>query len=532
MYITFKKICKNILLIVISLGIALICAEIVTRIVHHDKIFSLALVSKQISVTSNSNSVVISDDAVDPTIDINSLLAKIPLAAGVKKNWFYQSPSTLTNRAAQPNADLTWRTAVAPAIGFQIGDVYNLDYVLDQICNNKQHYYAYNDELNALNSIYVFKNKDGSPYPLFHFLKATTFPSGLVTNKFGFRGAEIPFQKPARTIRIAFLGASTTVDQHNYSHAYPEYVGYWLNLWAKSQHLNIKFDVINAGASGYHSEDIAARFVNEVLPLQPDIAIYYEGANQFWPNSFIKFKNPNVALHRPQMILSVSAITRYSSFITDLILAYNKIFFANAKEPAKPAYSVEWPAAVNETNPDLSSSELPFDLKRSINSFNLILKNAQQQKVLFIPTSFVWNVYPGLILHYPHDMYIYSQLNTTFWPFSYAWIHRYSNFQNNVYRKFAQQNHLYFIDIDEYFPRDNNLFVDGIHGTPTGVRMLAWVELQQLIPIIQAQIAAGKLPRPWQNETPPKDYFNNHGNFIITKKEVYDACERMKKNIK
>lgn len=527
-----KNVFKNILLVVVSLSIAFLIVEMVTRKMHGYKIMSVALWKPPVALPIDSSSQVSVKVDPDPMGDIpelNDLLAHIPLAKGVEKNWFYQSPPPLSNRAPSPNADLVWRDKKAPMLGFQVGHVYNLDYVLDELCNHKQHFYGDNDELNAINSIYVFKDKMGSPYPLFHFLKGTTFPSGLVTNQFGFRGPEIPFEKPPRTIRIAFLGASTTIDQHNYPHAYPEYVGHWLNLWAQAQHLNVKFDIINSGGSGYHSEDTMVRFQNEVLPLQPDIAIYYEGANQFWPGSIVNRKD-RLLFHRPTMIVSVPAITRYSAFIADLIMAYNKILFVNAKEPTKPAYTIEFPGSLNEENPDLASKDLPLDFKRSLEAFDTIRQTSAKYKTLFIPTSFVWNVYPGLILHFPHDMYIYSQLNTTFWPFSYEAIHRYAVFQNRVYQKYAEQNHLYFIDIDRYYPRDNALFVDAIHGTAAGIRMLAWVQLQQLIPIIQAQIAAGKLPQTWQPETMPTNYANNKENYLITKEQIMNLCAKMPKN--
>ena len=45
----------------------------------------------------------------------------------------------------------------------------------------------------------------------FRFLPDTTTPIGLVTNAYGFRGAPVPLARQPKTIRIAFIGASTTV---------------------------------------------------------------------------------------------------------------------------------------------------------------------------------------------------------------------------------------------------------------------------------------------------------------------------------
>ena len=47
--------------------------------------------------------------------------------------------------------------------------------------------------------------------PKFGFLPDTTTPIGLVTNAYGFRGGPVALARQPKTIRIAFLGASTTV---------------------------------------------------------------------------------------------------------------------------------------------------------------------------------------------------------------------------------------------------------------------------------------------------------------------------------
>lgn len=513
---------KNFLLLGVSIAFALILGEMADRIAHGYKLTHFALASKY-DTTSVSN-----DDHLDQSAALDAMLAHIPLAAGVNRDWFYQSPPALSNRTPQPNAELTWRNKVA-GTGFESGHVFNLDYVIKEICHQNRHYYSYYKELHELNNIYVFKDKSGSLHPFYHLLKGTTFPSGFVTNQFGFRGPEIPFEKPPRTIRIAFLGASTTEGQGYNPHAYPEYVGYWLNRWAQANHLNIRFDIINVGGSGYHSADIAARFTQDVLPLQPDIAIYYEGANEFSPSvgDYVKYANEVAPLVAPRTSLVINWFSQYSTLFSDTQLAFDKIFRANAKEPIKPPYIVQWPATVNEHNPNLAAAALPKDIKEILHSLDNILHHAEQNHIILIPTSFVWYVYRGLILHLPQDAEIYSHLNTSLWPLSYEWIHRYALFQNTIYRKYASVHHLNFIDIDSYYPRNDHLFFDAVHGTLAGTRMLAWIETQQLIPLIKAQMAAGHLPRAWQPAKPPKNYFNNKNNFKITKNEVNTLCMKI-----
>ena len=141
----------------------------------------------------------------------------------------------------------------------------------------------------------LFEACENNPHPRYRFPQSVTTPGGLVTNKFGWRGYELDLNKPANTIRISFLGASTTIGLHDAPYSYPEFVGYWLNIWAKKNHYNVNFEIMNTGREGNGSTDIAAIFKQEVAPLEPDISIYYEGSNQFQYSPLLKNlekKNP------------------------------------------------------------------------------------------------------------------------------------------------------------------------------------------------------------------------------------------------
>jgi len=93
-------------------------------------------------------------------------------------------------------------------------------------------------------------------------------------NSLGFRSPEITAQKGPDTLRIAFLGSSTTFDPM---------VGnddMWTHV--ASTHLrralsgcNVEF--VNAGAPGYGSQAIMKRLTEHVLPLDPDIVVVLAG---------------------------------------------------------------------------------------------------------------------------------------------------------------------------------------------------------------------------------------------------------------
>jgi lysophospholipase L1-like esterase len=100
----------------------------------------------------------------------------------------------------------------------------------------------------------------------------------LHINSLGFRGEEIARTKPARTIRIACLGASTTFCAEVSS----DRATWPARLQARLQQLHpeIRFEVINAGVPAYTAEESLKNLRQRVLPLNPDLVVYYEANNE------------------------------------------------------------------------------------------------------------------------------------------------------------------------------------------------------------------------------------------------------------
>src|SRR5256885_17065040 len=93
------------------------------------------------------------------------------------------------------------------------------------------------------------------------------------------------------------------------------------------------------------------------------------------------------------------------------------------------------------------------------------------------------------------DAGVYRYLNDMFWPISYAYMRRLADFQNRAFQKYATTRGLDFIDIAASYPLDPRLFDDGVHMTQSGTKLMAWISLQGLIPILERSIATGTLPR-------------------------------------
>jgi len=99
----------------------------------------------------------------------------------------------------------------------------------------------------------------------------------ISVNSLGFRGPEIALPKPAGTVRIAYLGASTTWSAEVSGN---EYV--WPHLATVSvarAFPDLRFDYINGGVPGYTVASSLKNLELRVAPLSPDIVVIYEGIN-------------------------------------------------------------------------------------------------------------------------------------------------------------------------------------------------------------------------------------------------------------
>jgi hypothetical protein len=101
--------------------------------------------------------------------------------------------------------------------------------------------------------------------------------AGIAINSLGFRGPEIAVPKPEGTIRLAFLGASTTYCAEVSSNelVWPHLV----TVKLQEQYPGVRFDYINAAVPGYSTEQSLKNFETRVAHLQPDVVVFYEATN-------------------------------------------------------------------------------------------------------------------------------------------------------------------------------------------------------------------------------------------------------------
>ena len=491
----------------------LIGAEAATRIIDGYPLMPLRLESP----LSRSRAIGVGSDAASQKwrgdADAMSYVRTLPVADGVDRNWFTLRPPDRPRVPPDPELDARarrYRGAELPA-----NYEWNRDAVISGVCRGEYRNLVGFDQFADL---YVFSSTDGSEFPTFRFLRDASYPSGLRTNRFGWRSPQIAVSKPPRTIRLAFVGASTTVSPHAEPYSYPELAGFWLDKWAASRGLNVSIEVINAGREGLTSRSFQAIVRQELLPVEPDLIVYYEGSNQFWPSDFLSTPVPRrsrtLGLVRRGLIL-------YSALANRVVFVMRRST-ESGSEPPKPGLTVEWPRDLDEQDPSLDDPRLPIALPTILGDLETIRRDVEADGGHLLMTSFAWLVDAGMTVDPARDADLLSYLNTTFWPFTYAHMRRFVDFQTRVFRKYASLHRLDFIDVASVYPRDPRLFDDAIHMTHAGIRLQAWIAFNGLVPIVERRVASHEWPRPATRQVSTHPAFG--GRRMMSRSEMLAAC--------
>jgi len=483
-----KRRVANLLLVAASIFVCTIVAEGIVREIDGHPLFVWRLQDAPIGSSGN-------DDVTPEELD------QVQLASGVKRGWFFNDPPVLPNRRHPPDEwvklyDYLNRNPAPPnAWQFMPSDAFkawNSVFIGDPCKHIALRY--------APGRLFVYDPPDGIGSPMYRFPPDVTLPDGLVTNQIGWRGRPIQVPRAERTVRIVFVGSSTVVDAHNYPFSHSDFVGQWLNLWAAGQGLDVRFEVLNAAREGLRSADIAAVVHNEVLPLRPDLVLYYEGGNQFDLDSIVDNKVPDstaVQTERKAVPLWLRRASRYSALLARLEAAIGLLASDwEGREWPKPDYHVVWPAGLDEFDPDLSFPRLPVHLNAIQRDLDRIRTDLSSVGAQFALSSFVWLVKDGMVLDPIRGRYTLKQLNVYKYPFRYRDLERLAKFQNRVFAKYAASHGMTFVDVARYMPFDPDLFTDAVHFSYGGTRLRAWIILQQLLPAIEKYVTDQTWPKP------------------------------------
>ena len=485
-------------IVVAAMLVALMLAELTTRASDGYRVFTVGLQRAR-------------DVQPSATPDLRHL--PVTLAEGVKAEWYEQTPPAIP--PAPTPAAVAARAAAHP--GDPLGPFFwwNAAFIRDQVCGHKD------GAPGTLDDFYVFEPADGKPYPRYRHIPHVTPPGWFTPNAFGWRGAEISANRPPQTIRIAFAGSSTTVGSYGSRFSHPEIIGYWLNLWARAQSLPYAFETINTARPGLEATSIAAIVGNEVLSVDPDLVVYYEGANNFAPSWALDM--PGAVPARPPVTFRTRSRAENYSALAERVFNVALKAGQSGTEPAKPRYAFKWPAGVSENNPDVTRPGLPIAMDVVVAGLDSIRHSLAGTGTELALSSFVWMVYDGMRLDMSRNLTLFRYLNETYWPVRYSHMRRMADFENAVFRNYARTYQLTYLPMAEAYPSDPDLFGDAIHMSERGLRLQAWLYLQQLIPIIQARIASHTWPKAPSPHRPSADWTREPPR-LVTSASVLASC--------
>lgn len=498
----------------VGIALALLASEVAARVLDGYSLGSLVL-TKRITTGPDRGSATRSDD-IEVEEATRRYASAVTLGPGVDFSWYGEDPP-----AVKPYPTALWvlERLKLPGNETRLFE-FNRAFLKDRICGN-----IATSMFGTQPDFLYFEPVGSSIFPTYRHLRQLSAPGWFTTNSFGWRGPDVSLDKPENVIRLAFVGASTTVDEYGFPFSYPEFIGHWLNLWAKARGEQYRLEAINAGRSGINSHSIAAIVRDELLPLEPDFVVYYEGSNQFFPPESIGYRfgrlyaRPNVAAAHQLPEPGWSALVLRARLLLDAWRG------GDGTEPVKPIQWIRMPG-VDELNPDSRSQELPVQLPAivvDLETINAVLTRIGSQMVM---TSFVWMVEDGLKLNLPRQLPIFNYLNRDYWPASYSTMRRLADIQNRVFRDFARRHDMPFIDVAGTFPLDPNLFVDGVHFRYPAVRLQAWINFQELTRLIAARVAQGKLPRRMAHPGGRHQIFEQESPRTISREAVAASCGR------
>lgn len=326
---------------------------------------------------------------------------------------------------------------------------------------------------------FVTKKDFSTPKPM-----ATQYPLNknkgyyfdrLISNNFGHcdgpqGNRKFVLPKPAGQIRILCLGASTT---GNYIWWDGQVFSYPMEL---EKYLKDKFPgndivVYNCGQGGWTSAEILINFVLRLYDLQPDMIVFYHAYNDLSLSLTPGFEADFT--HARKNLGEAYFLYRLASFIPDIPLAiYNaalKVLFPYMN----PIFGVI--EAVSQGKPDLSAAfQGTVTYRRNLEH---LIKICRESRIDIVLSSFAYYLYEQIKDSKIHLKYREGVLE-----------------ENRQMQELASLYGLPLVDHFHLVPQEEQYFVDSIHFSPEGMRLVAENFGQALSPLIAKKISSGKTP--------------------------------------
>ena len=273
----------------------------------------------------------------------------------------------------------------------------------------------------------------------------------ITINSRGFRGPEIPVPKPARCIRFAFLGGSTTYcaevsgDNKTWPHLVTERMK---KHWPRAE-----FDYINAGVPGYTTAEMLTMLKTRVAPLQPDVVVCYEATNDLSGDTRKLAEERNLRSPTGKGE-GLSTLASYSMLIT--LAEFNLKALARQRNA-------------------LSGDHLRFDPRELSRPFQArleaLVREAQKQNLLVALVTFA----PKLRRWQSPQDRVHSAVTSVFYMPYMSIDGLLDGFDeyNRAIRQTARDTGVILIDAANSIPADDAHYNDSVHFTDAGAEAMA-----------------------------------------------------------
>lgn len=300
---------------------------------------------------------------------------------------------------------------------------------------------------------------------------ASTTIGALEINALGFRSPELVVPKPPGTVRVAFLGASTTFCaevSHNAA-TWPHLV--WQTL--QTTWPQVPFDYINAGVPGYRVAQSIRNLDLRVKPLQPDVLVIYHATNDLSADTRQLAQQQGVWVGKPE---DPSFLARWS--ITWFLLEKNLQIMARQKAASQETRRLVYDARALSAGfrqhlQDLLDAAKQVAPVVAIATFSHKFRRAQslQEQLQAANTSLYYMPYMSL-----------EGLMQGFEAY------------NAAIREAAQATGAILIDGESTIPGDARHFHDSVHFTNAGAIVMAQRVSQALLQseVVQRWAGAGR----------------------------------------
>jgi lysophospholipase L1-like esterase len=312
-------------------------------------------------------------------------------------------------------------------------------------------------------------------------------------NNKGFRGPDIFDKKDPGTVRIITLGGSSTFGYHDRDdETYPYYLQEILNNYLKEHKIDkIKnFEVINLGIPTLRAENIYSLFINEALPLRPNIVTFYEGINNVSSEQDIRDFNKKYKQNKYyknilktwREIRQRSLLFAFSAnFVNNVFVKYNIADLTEDNQIFKdtmPGKSMELPVFFEAVSSNMSKRQEAMTAS-FLNHLDMINRGCKDHHTFFLVAN-----QQAASCTFPHEklkgktyqdelFYVVNKIkNNDNITLHQLYLLKHAILMNAI-RSWALKENVAFVDIINALNQDRDTLLSNVHLNPRGNKIIA-----------------------------------------------------------